>query len=53
MKVRKVVIQVEAETNWSIRDLKELVKTKLNTDPNSDNPQTLEVTQVQVNVIAK
>lgn len=53
MKVRKVVIQIEAETNWSIKDLKAYVKQKLDTDPNSDNPQTFETKQVQVNVVKK
>lgn len=53
MKVRRVFITVEMETNWSIKDLKVYVKKQLDTDPNSDNPQTVEVKQVQANVAKK
>lgn len=53
MKVRKVIITVEGLTNWSIKDLKQYVKLRLDSDPNSDNPQTFETKQVQVNVVKK
>jgi hypothetical protein len=53
MKIRKVIITVEALTNWPIKDLKQYVKNKLNTDPNLDNPQTFETKQVQINVVKK
>lgn len=53
MKVRRVFVQVELETNKSIKDLKLYVKQQLNTDPNIDQPQTVEVKQVQVNVVKR